>query len=70
MGKKLVNLQTDSSYLEMKIYHFRKVKIMVLLPQGFSYFCTDKQTVEGSRSGIMIYYAGNDTWVDALGRYV
>lgn len=25
-------LQTDSSYLEMKIYHFRKVKIMVLLP--------------------------------------
>lgn len=21
-------------------------------------------------SGIMIYYAGNDTWVDALGRYV
>nr|DAG92580.1 MAG TPA: hypothetical protein [Crassvirales sp.] len=27
-----MNLQTDSSYLEMKIYHFRKVKIMVLLP--------------------------------------
>ena len=40
------------------------------IQQGFSYFCTDKQTVEGSRSGIMIYYAGNDTWVDALGRYV
>lgn len=40
------------------------------IQQGFSYFCTDKQTVEGSRSGIMIYYAGNDTWIDALGRYV
>ena len=38
--------------------------------QGFSYFCTDKQTTEGSRNGIMIYYVGDDTWADALGRYV
>lgn len=38
--------------------------------QGFSYFCTDKQTTEGSRNGIMIYYAGDDTWTDALGRYI
>lgn len=40
------------------------------IPIGFSYFCTDKQTSEGSRNGIMIYYAGNNTWVDALGRVV
>lgn len=38
--------------------------------QGFSYFCTDKQTTEGSRNGIMIYYVGDDTWTDALGRYI
>lgn len=37
---------------------------------GFSYFCTDKQTTEGSRNGIMIYYAGDGTWVDALGRVI
>lgn len=37
---------------------------------GFAYFCTDKQTTEGSRKGIMIYYAGDNTWVDALGRVV
>lgn len=37
---------------------------------GFAYFCTDKQTIEGSRNGIMIYYAGDNTWVDALGRVV
>lgn len=37
---------------------------------GFAYFCTDKQTTEGSRDGIMIYYAGDNTWVDALGRIV
>lgn len=37
---------------------------------GFAYFCTDRQTTEGSRNGIMIYYAGDDTWVDALGRVI
>lgn len=37
---------------------------------GFAYFCTDKQTTEGSTSGIMIYYKGNNIWVDALGRVV
>ena len=40
------------------------------IQQGFAYFCTDKQTTEGSRDGIMIYYAGDNTWVDALGRIV
>lgn len=37
---------------------------------GFSYFCTDKQTTEGAKNGIMIYHQGNDVWVDALGRIV
>lgn len=37
---------------------------------GQTYFCTDKQTTEGLRNGIMIYYTGNDTWVDALGRVI
>lgn len=37
---------------------------------GFAYFCTDKQTTEGSRDNIMIYYAGDNTWIDALGRIV
>ena len=37
---------------------------------GFPYFCTDKQTTEGAKNGIVIYYAGNGTWVDALGRTV
>lgn len=31
---------------------------------------THKQTTEGSRNGIMIYYVGDDTWTDALGRYI
>lgn len=37
---------------------------------GFAYYCTDKQTTEGARNGIIIYYAGDNTWVDALGRVV
>lgn len=37
---------------------------------GFAYFCTDKQTSEGSTNGIMIYHKGNNIWVDALGRIV
>ena len=37
---------------------------------GFEYFCTDRQTTEGSTNGIMIYYKGNSVWVDALGRIV
>lgn len=42
-----------------------------LLPAvGFSYFCKDRKTTEGNRNGIMIYYAGEGTWVDALGRVV
>ena len=37
---------------------------------GYAYFCTDKQTTEGSTNGIMIYYKGDNVWVDALGRVV
>ena len=37
---------------------------------GFAYFCTDKQTEEGTTNGIMIYHKGGDVWVDALGRVV
>lgn len=37
---------------------------------GFAYFCTDKQTIEGKTDGIMIYHKGNDVWVDALGRVI
>ena len=37
---------------------------------GYAYFCTDRKTVEGNTEGIMIYYKGNDVWVDALGRVV
>lgn len=37
---------------------------------GYSYFCTDKKTTEGGRNGIVIYYDGNENWVDALGRIV
>ena len=37
---------------------------------GYAYFCTDKQTTEGATNGIMIYYKGSNTWVDALGRVV
>lgn len=37
---------------------------------GYAYFCTDKQTTEGTTNGIMIYYKGDNVWVDALGRAV
>ena len=37
---------------------------------GFKYFCTDKQTTEGSTNGIEIIHKGNNIWVDALGRIV
>ena len=40
------------------------------LKTGDSYFAGDKQTVEGSTYGIMIYYKGSGIWVDALGRVV
>lgn len=40
------------------------------IPIGFEYFCTDKQTVEGTTNGIMIYHKGGGVWVDALGRVV
>lgn len=37
---------------------------------GYQFFCTDKQTTEGALNGIVIYYKGNNVWVDALGRVV
>lgn len=37
---------------------------------GYPYFCTDKQTTEGSTDGIMIYHKGDNVWVDALGRII
>lgn len=37
---------------------------------GYAYFCTDRQTTEGSTNGIMIYYKGSNTWVDTLGRTI
>lgn len=37
---------------------------------GYSYFCTDRQTSEGSTNGIVIYHKGDNVWVDALGRVV
>ena len=36
---------------------------------GQQYFCTDKQTTEGTVDGIPIWYNGT-SWVDALGRTV
>ena len=38
--------------------------------KGFAYFCTDKQTTEGTTNGIIIYHKGNNVWVDALGRVI
>ena len=40
------------------------------IPTGFAYFCTDKQTSEGSTNGIMIYHKGDNIWVDSLGRTI
>lgn len=37
---------------------------------GYQFFCTDKQTTEGASNGIVIYYKGDNVWVDALGRVV
>lgn len=37
---------------------------------GYHYFCTDRKTTEGATNGIMIYYKGDNVWVDALGRVV
>lgn len=40
------------------------------IPIGYMYFCTDKQTVEGTLNGIPIFYKGTDIWVDSLGRVI
>ena len=47
-----------------------KPTIKDLIPVGFRYFCTDRQTQEGATNGIEIIHKGNNVWVDALGRVV
>lgn len=66
-GTKWVNLEgNDADSLMSGSFADRPTGVKV----GYSYFCTDKQTTEGSTNGIMIYYKGSNTWVDALGRVV
>ena len=67
-GTKLINIQTGnpanvltSGTFSQKPTSSQGIKV------GFKYFCTDKQTTEGQTNGIMIYYKGDDTWVDANG---
>ena len=38
-----------------------------LLPIGQSYYCTDKKTAESTSKGMMIYYKGNEVWIDSNG---
>lgn len=40
------------------------------LPIGTSYFCIDRTSPQSEGKGVVIYYAGNDQWVDALGRTI
>lgn len=40
------------------------------IPNGFTYFCTDKKSSEGNTSGIVIYHKYNNIWVDANGTVV
>lgn len=40
------------------------------IPIGYKYFCTDRQTIEGTTNGIEIIHKGNNIWVDVLGRVV
>lgn len=41
---------------------------------GYSYFCTNRPSIDYERDGLMIYYAGNDgsndIWIDALGKII
>lgn len=37
---------------------------------GFPFFCTDKIAMNNNIYGLVIYYKGNNTWVDALGRVI
>lgn len=60
---KLYNIPTQGTFNQ-------KPAASTGIPIGFTYFCTDKQTSEGSTNGIIIYHKGNDVWVDALGRVV
>lgn len=41
-----------------------------LIPIGFQYFCTNKNTEEGQQMGILIINKGEDVWVDSLGRTI
>lgn len=58
------------SYNIKKFGTFSNKPSSLEIPIGFSYFCTDKQTAEGNSNGIIIYYKGNNVWVDTLGRIV
>lgn len=40
------------------------------VPIGYAYFCIDRKSTEASSNGIVIYYKGDNVWVDALGRVV
>lgn len=40
------------------------------IPIGYGYYCTDKQSAEGTEPGMMIFYKGSDKWIDALGRAI
>ena len=40
------------------------------IPVGFTYFSTDKKSLESSEQGLVIYHKGNDIWVDSLGRTI
>lgn len=59
-GDDMVSMVKSGSFLEKPI----NPKI------GFAYFCTDKKTIEGDSNGIIIYYKGDDIWVDSLGRTI
>ena len=37
---------------------------------GFPYFCTDKIAVNNNIYGLVLFYKGDNTWVDAMGRVV
>ena len=60
----IYNIRTSGTFSQKPTVAEYAVKI------GFAYFCTDRQTSEGSVNGIVIYHKGDDIWVDALGRVV
>lgn len=75
-----INVKKGSLYVRIEYNHNLKVDKTSLsgifankpiLPEvGVAYFCTDKQTIEGSSNGIIIYHKGDNIWTDALGRII